>query len=312
MEERTRKNYSGTIIVVSIIVNVALAAYSGYSLRQTADLREQVREITDLYNRLSEAYTDLADASRNLAQQLNMTITQREYYKDLAEYYSNITTDNGATTGIKGETSIPIVAVYQIGGWFQTELRGTIMTADIELRDGDGRALVNTVPKIGIDIQSSIRIAMIVAEEVTGASLSSTDVILTIISDQETEVVDGPSAGAAITVALISVITDAALNEGTYMTGTISSDGSIGPVGGIPEKALAAAERGATHFYVPQGQGTITIYVPKTINPFPGWTTTVYEQQQMDLSDYLREKGHDLTVEEVASIQNAYERFTTP
>ncbi|MBC8498603.1 hypothetical protein ISS40_02115 [Candidatus Bathyarchaeota archaeon] len=136
--------------------------------------------------------------------------------------------------------------------------------------------------------------------------------ILTITSDQETEVVDGPSAGAAITVALISAITDATLNEETYMTGTISSDGSIGPVGGIPEKALAAAKSGATHFYVPQGQGTITIYVPKTTTPFPGWTTTVYEQQQMNLSEYLREQGHTVNVQEVTSIQDAYERYTTP
>lgn len=306
MEERTKKNYTGTIIIVSIIVNIALAAYSGYSFRHTAELNTQIEDLTELYNSLSEAYTDLAYTSINLAQQLNMTITQREYYKNLAEY-SNTTTSNNATTGIQGETSIPIVATYQIGGWFQTELRGTVMRADVELRDGDGRALVNTVPKIGIDIQASIRTAMIVAEEVTGVSLSSTDVILTIISDQETEVVDGPSAGAAITVALISAITNATLNEGTYMTGTISSDGSIGPGGGIPEKALAAAESGATHFYVPQGQGTIVIYVPKTTHPFPGWTTTTYEQQLVDLSAYLKEQGHHVTVEEVTSIQDAYE-----
>lgn len=187
MKERTRKSYTGTIIIVSIIVNVALAAYSGYSFRQTAELNTQIEDITELYNSLS-------DTTRNLAQQLNMTITQREYYKNLAEYYSNTPTTNDATTAIQGETSIPIVATYQIGGWFQTELRGTVMRADVELRDGDGRALVNTVPKIGIDIQASIRTAMIVAEQMTGVSLSSTDVILTIMSDQETEVVDGPSA----------------------------------------------------------------------------------------------------------------------
>ena len=312
MEERTQKNYTGTIIIISIIVNVALAAYSGFSFRQTAELLNQVEDVTELYNSLSEAYDNLADASHNLAQQLNMTITQREYYKDLAEYYSNVTISNHATTGIQGEASIPIVAVYQIGGWFQTELKGTVMMADVELRDGDGRALVNTVPKIGIDIQSSMRTAMLVAEEVTGVSLSSTDVILTIISDEEIEVVDGPSAGAAITVALISAITNDTLSEGTYMTGTISSDGSVGPVGGIPEKALAAAERGATHFYVPNGQGTIVIYVPKTTHPFPGWTTTVYEQKQMDLGEYLREQGYDVTVHEVTSIQEAYGVFVTP
>ena len=308
--EENQRNYTSLILTISIIANVALAAYSAYNLRQTADLKSRIEEITESYSSLSEEYTSLADASRSLEQQLNLTTTQLEYYKDLAEYYSNITTTDGGTTSVRGEATIPIVATYQIGGWFQSELQGAVLRADVELRDGEGRVLVDTVPRIGIDIQTSVRTAVMVAEGLTGASLSGTDVILTITSDQESDVVDGPSAGAAITVALISAIRNETLAEGTYMTGTINSDGSIGPVGGIPEKALAAAEKGCERLYVPSGQSNIVVYVPKVTHPLPGWSVRTYERKLMTLQDYLQEQGYTVAVEEVGEIEEAYAKFT--
>ncbi len=310
MEENQRRNYTSLILALSIIINVALAAYSTYDLRQTADLRNQIEEITESYSSLSEAYTSLADTSRSLEQQLNITTTQLKYYKDLAEYYSNLTTTDGETTSVRGEATIPIVATYQIGSWYQSELRGVVMGADVELRDGEGRVLVDTVPRIGIDIQTSVRTAVMVAEEATGVSLSGTDVILTITSDQESDVVDGPSAGGAITVALISALNNETLVDGSLMTGTINSDGSIGPVGGIPEKALAAAEKGCERFYVPRGQSNIIVYVPKVTHPLPGWSVRTYERKLMSLQDYLQEEGYIIIVEEVGSIEEAYSKFT--
>lgn len=310
MEENPRRNYTSLILALSIIINVALAAYSAYNLRQTANLRSQIEGITESYSSLSEEYTSLADTSRSLEQQLNLTTTQLEYYKDIAEYYSNLTTTNGETTSVRGEATIPIVATYQIGGWFQSELRGIVMGAEVELREGEGRVLVDTIPRIGIDIQTSVRAAVMVAEEVTGVSLSGTDVILTITSDQESDVVDGPSAGGAITVALISAIKNEILTEGAYMTGTINSDGSIGPVGGIPEKALAAAAKGCERFYVPRGQSNIIVYVPKVTQPLPGWSVRTYERKLMTLQDYLQEEGYTITVEEVDNVEDAYSKFT--
>lgn len=310
MEETQKKNYRNQILTLSIIVNVALAAYTGYSLRQTTDLKNQLEEISASYSSISEAYTSLSSTSRNLEQQLNLTKTQLEYYRGLAEYYSNLTTTHDETHGLRGEATIPIVATYQTGGWLQSELQGVVMRAKVELRDGEGRVLVDTIPRIGIDIQSSVRTAVMVAEETTGVSLSGTDVILTITSEQETEVVDGPSAGAAITVALISSIMNESLADAVYMTGTINNDGSIGPVGGIPEKALAAAEEGCERFYVPRGQSSIVVYVPKVVQPMPGWSVRTYERTTMSLQDYLEEQGHSITVEEINTIEDAYSGFT--
>jgi uncharacterized protein len=303
MEKRAGGNRYWNLLVLSVVANLLLAVYAGYTLEEGRRLREQIDD-------LSGSYSDLVESTKNMEQQLNMTVNQLEYYKGLAEYYSNLTASRNVSAGVRGGTAIPIVATYQVGGWFRSELRGVVMEADVELREGSGRVLVDTVPRIGIDIQTSVRTAVRVAEEATGVQLSGTDVILTITSEQETDVVDGPSAGAAITIAIIAAITDEDLNEGVYMTGTINSDGTIGPVGGIPEKATAAAESGARRFLVPEGQGTVIVYVPKTTHPVPGMTITRYEQKLMGLGEYLEEQGYDITVEEVETIEQAYDWFT--
>ncbi|MEM2536229.1 MAG: S16 family serine protease [Candidatus Hadarchaeales archaeon] len=119
------------------------------------------------------------------------------------------------------------------------------------------------------------------------------------------EAIDGPSAGAAITVALLSVLENRRIREGYVVTGTIEEDGKIGQVGGIFYKALAAAKKGATHFLVPKGQSKVTIYEQVTYEPLPGWRWITYRPKLVDLSSYLREKGWNLQVLEVSRIEEA-------
>lgn len=233
-----------------------------------------------------------------------MTANQLGYYKGLTEYYSNLTLSTNAATGIMDQTTIPIVARQTIWRGSRVEYVGVVMEAYVEL--GEGRALVNTVPKIGIDIQASVRTAMMISEEVTRVPLSKTDVILTIRASQDVDIVDGPSAGAAITLALIATIYGQELDSGAYMIGTINGDGTVGSVGGIPEKALAAAENGAKRFFVPEGQRLIVVYVPRTTSPVPGWTITRYERKIVELQDYLEDQGYSVVVEEVENIEDAY------
>jgi len=62
---------------------------------------------------------------------------------------------------------------------------------------------------------------------------------------------DGPSAGVAMFMALVSLLTDRTIRNDTAMTGEISLRGLVLPVGGIKEKVVAAAAAGITRVMLP-------------------------------------------------------------
>lgn len=68
--------------------------------------------------------------------------------------------------------------------------------------------------------------------------------------------IGGPSAGLAFTLALIDELTPGELTGGTNIavTGTISLDGSVGPIGGLAQKANAVFQHDVEVFLVPASQ----------------------------------------------------------
>jgi ATP-dependent Lon protease len=62
---------------------------------------------------------------------------------------------------------------------------------------------------------------------------------------------DGPSAGVAMFMALVSLMTDRSVREDTAMTGEISLRGLVLPVGGIKEKIIAAHGAGIKRVMLP-------------------------------------------------------------
>lgn len=67
--------------------------------------------------------------------------------------------------------------------------------------------------------------------------------------------IGGPSAGLMFSLAVIDKLTDGDLNGGKFIagTGTIDTEGKVGPIGGIVHKMYAAEQAGATAFLVPAG-----------------------------------------------------------
>jgi ATP-dependent Lon protease len=63
---------------------------------------------------------------------------------------------------------------------------------------------------------------------------------------------DGPSAGVALFVALISLLTDKTTKSDVAMTGEITLRGLVLPVGGIKEKVLAAVRAGIKTVILPE------------------------------------------------------------
>jgi len=87
---------------------------------------------------------------------------------------------------------------------------GVMTEIEIEVIPGRGRVLLNTEPFIGLQTQNSEKIAAEIASKYTGIDNSDKDIIVTFRVNATS--IDGPSAGAAITTAIISAI------SGTEMT----------------------------------------------------------------------------------------------
>ncbi|MDX9954750.1 MAG: S16 family serine protease [Anaerolineae bacterium] len=65
--------------------------------------------------------------------------------------------------------------------------------------------------------------------------------------------IDGPSAGTYMTVGTLAALLGDTLRDDAAMTGTINPDGTVGPVGGIPQKIEGAAAQGMQLILVPAG-----------------------------------------------------------
>jgi PDZ domain-containing protein len=68
--------------------------------------------------------------------------------------------------------------------------------------------------------------------------------------------IGGPSAGTMFSLQIIDLLTEEDLTKGYRIagTGTISQDGTVGPIGGVQQKVYGAISIGAEYMLVPAGQ----------------------------------------------------------
>ncbi len=78
------------------------------------------------------------------------------------------------------------------------------------------------------------------------------------INFPESHILDGPSAGAAMLLAVYSAVYNIPVKGDIALTGEIGLKGDIRPVGGVGQKVAAALEAGAVRVYIPLGNADDT------------------------------------------------------
>lgn len=186
------------------------------------------------------------------------------------------------------------------------ELIGVATDFVITVAPGNGHVYVETWPLAEVDMQASARLAAQIAGKVLDVDMNKYDVFIQVKSDAP--IIGGPSAGGTMTVGIIAALEGWEVRKDVMMTGMINPDGSIGPVGGILEKASAAYSVGSKLFLIPEGQRIQIIQTTeqKQIGPI---TQITSKAERVDVVEYARERW-GLEVKEIKDIYDAVYYFT--
>jgi len=76
---------------------------------------------------------------------------------------------------------------------------------------------------------------------------------------------DGPSAGVTMTTALVSLLTDRPVKPTVGMTGEVTLQGKVLPIGGVKQKVLAAHRAGLSEVILPKRNGADLEDVPERV-----------------------------------------------
>ncbi len=197
-----------------------------------------------------------------------------------------------------GEATLIVPAVSTSG-------EGVLGRLTIRVEGGSGRVYFSADPLTQLDTQSAARTAALVACSLLGVDPSKYDFYVSMESDSM--VVGGPSAGAAMAVGMVAALANLSLRSDVIVTGMVNPDGTIGPVGGIPDKLRAAAAGGARLFLIPAGQEVvIESKVVEERGPF--WVTRRLVSERVNVTQLGRELG--VEVREVMTVREALEIFT--
>jgi len=294
------------ILVVSLIANISLAAML-FTAGQGGDGRVQER-LTALETSNADLQARL-DQSNQSAEQ---AASQLAFYRSQLQIASTpLVTGGGAGAArFSGTASLQAPAVMQravlnqSGRFITREIitEGSMINISVEVTPGRGRVLVQTSPLMGEVFQDAANTAVAVAEARTGVSLSESDAIISIVADDRVPSVNGPSAGALMTLLLISVLQQRPVRPDVTVTGTIDENGQIGAIGGVVEKATAAKASGKTLLLLSRENSRLTQYRDEA-RDYYGFQVVSQVPYQVDTKQYV-ESNVGIRIEYVDTIDD--------
>ena len=112
-----------------------------------------------------------------------------------------------------------------------------------------GKGTVRFNETAGSMAKDSVFNAGSVMRRITGKDMHDYDVHINVIGGGN---IDGPSAGTAILAAIVSAVTGRRIRQDVAVTGEISLQGRVRPVGGVFEKAYGAKQAGIRTLVIPK------------------------------------------------------------
>jgi ATP-dependent Lon protease len=190
---------------------------------------------------------------RNLEREIGSTLRHvaMQIAEGIAQQVTVEATDLAAILGpqrfeneLALRSSTPGVAT----GLAWTPVGGDILFIEASKVPGSGRLILTG--QLGEVMKESAQAALTLAKTWTGDSLEKVDIHVHVPAGATPK--DGPSAGVAMFLALVSLLTGKPVRADVAMTGEISLRGLVLPIGGVKEKTLAALRAGIRTVMLPR------------------------------------------------------------
>ena len=169
-----------------------------------------------------------------------------------------------------------------ITGLAWTAAGGEILFIETSLAPGKGNLIITG--QLGDVMKESARIALSLVKHMypeEAAKLEDHDLHIHVPAGAVPK--DGPSAGITLTTALASLLTGKSVSPEFAMTGEVSLTGRVMPIGGLPEKLMAAEHAGVK-----------TVFIPK--------------ENEEDLEEVAKEVREKLTILPVEKVTDVLEK----
>lgn len=152
---------------------------------------------------------------------------------------------------VRHEHILPSPAPGVVTGLAWTPVGGEILYIETKLVRGKGELIITG--QLGDVMKESARIAVTLVKELfpeEAEQLKDHDLHIHVPSGAVPK--DGPSAGVTLTTALASLLTGRIVDPHIAMTGEVALRGAVTPIGGLPEKLMAAQRAGVTRVFIPE------------------------------------------------------------
>ncbi|KAJ5279400.1 hypothetical protein N7478_004772 [Penicillium angulare] len=229
------------------------------SYTRESGVRNLERELGSICRHKAVQFADAGDSDRMSDYNPNVSVEDLEDILGIERFEEEIAEKHGRPGVVTG------LVAYSTGG------QGSILFIEVADMPGNGR--VQLTGKLGDVLKESVEVAL------TWVKAHSFELGLT--HDPNEDVMksrslhvhcpsgaipkDGPSAGLAHTVALISLFSNKAVPPQIAMTGEISLRGRVMPVGGIKEKLIGALRAGVKTVLLPQANRKDVKDVPQEV-----------------------------------------------
>ena len=198
--------------------------------------------------------------------------------------------------------------VGQVTGLAWTEVGGDLLTIEAAVMPGKGNTI--RTGSLGDVMKESVEAARSVVRSrgrklgITEESFEKKDIHIHFPEGATPK--DGPSAGIAITTALVSVLTGIPVRADIAMTGEITLRGEVLPIGGLKEKLLAAHRGGIKLVLIPEENIKDLTDIPDNVKNAIEIVPVRWIDKVLELAlEKMPEALPELTAEEIAKAAEA-------